>query len=411
MKMAAAAFLVAISIIGFSVAQPVPHPAIPFPQSQLRSGGSLTEQAMLDRDCLATWEVIRERLISSENCASGELRVIVDGYDFGGSERPTYSEGIGWGMLFAAIMERPGHSTREIFDGLNAYRKRYLRPSGFMDWRILANGKIGDYGIAVEAEENIAMALLLAHAQWGSEKSTYWTEFRKLTDNLMSDCVLPDEKFLKPGDGWGGKDLLHPANWKLAYWRIWGKVLGEPRWEEVRKSTAELMAQITRISPTGLPPHWCRSDGSPTGSSTPYFAEYTFEYDALQLPIHNELELAWFGAAAAPEAGAMNQKITAWARFSPHTVPSNTMDGFALDGKVTGKYVSSTFVASFLAAAFQHDEAYFRECLSVLRQPRPGSNGYYAALIRLYSLLVVSGNFPDVSSRVSPANGVSQLGE
>lgn len=243
-------------------------------------------------------------------------------------------------MLFAAIMNRPGHSTREISDGLNAYRKRYSRPNGFMDWRILANGEIGeigDRGVAVEAEENIAMALLLAHVQWGSEQPSYWTESRQLTKTLMTDCVLPEEKFLKPGDGWEGIDLLHPTNWKLAYWRIWGKVLQKPRWEAVRKSTAGLMARITRISPTGLPPHWCRSDGLPTYSLTPYFADYTFEYDAMQLPIHNALELAWFGVAAAPEAGAMNRKMTAWARLSPYTVPASIIDGFTLDGRATGK--------------------------------------------------------------------------
>jgi len=48
------------------------------------------------------------------------MRVVVDVSDFGGSVRPTYSEGIGWGMLFAAIMDRPDHSTEGVFAGLNA---------------------------------------------------------------------------------------------------------------------------------------------------------------------------------------------------------------------------------------------------------------------------------------------------
>jgi len=154
------------------------------------------------------------------------MRVVVDAHDFGGSPRPTYSEGIGWGMLFAAIMDREDVSTREIFDGLNACQKRYCMPSGFMHWRILADGKIGNEGVAVEAEENIAMALLLAHLQWGSAaERDYLTEFRQLARSLSAECVMPSLNLLKPGDTWGGADLLHPANWKPAFWRVWESVV------------------------------------------------------------------------------------------------------------------------------------------------------------------------------------------
>jgi len=88
-----------------------------------------------------------------------------------------------------------------------------MTPLGFMNWRILANGKTGSPGVAVEAEENIAMALLIAHIQWGSSgKTNYLWEFRQLSSALFKDCVLPGENLLKPGDTWGGKGLLHPAN-------------------------------------------------------------------------------------------------------------------------------------------------------------------------------------------------------
>ena len=83
--------------------------------------------------------------------------------------------------------------------------------------------------MAVEAEENIAMALLIAHVQWGSSgKADYLGEFRELSSSLFKDCVLPGKNLLKPGDTWGGKDLLHPANWKLAYWRTWEIAAPDP---------------------------------------------------------------------------------------------------------------------------------------------------------------------------------------
>ena len=327
------------------------------------------------------------------------MRVVVDVSDFGGSIRPTYSEGIGWGMLFAAIMDRPGRSTQPVFDGLDAYRKRHLTASGYMNWRILANGETGSPGVAVEAEENIAMALLIARVQWGgSGKTDYLGEFRQLSSTLFKDCVLPGKNLLMPGDTWGGKDLLHPANWKLAYWRTWELAAPEPRWARVRKATRGLIHRLTEMSPTGLPPHWCREDGTETKAANPCFADYTFDYDALQLPIHNALELAWCGPEEAPEAAGMNGKIARWAKSHPEMAPSKIRDGYTLDGKVIGKNRSDAFVASFMlaAASSKDDRAYAKQCFVALGKDQPGDDTYYQAIIRLYGLLVASGNFPDI---------------
>jgi endo-1,4-beta-D-glucanase Y len=356
-------------------------------------------QTALNRECLRTWETFLKKLVVTDGCGPGEMRVVVDVADFGGSIRPTYSEGIAWGMLFAAIMDRPGHSTQPVFDGLNAYRKRHLNPSGFMKWRILANGKTGGGGIAVEAEENIAMALLCAHIQWGkSGKTDYLGEFRSLSSALFKDCVLHGENLLKPGDTWGGRDKLHPANWKAAYWRTWQTAVPEPQWASVRTATAGLIHRLTEMSPTGLPPHWCRDDATETKSSNPYFADYTFDYDALQLPIHNALELAWFGPQEAPEAAAMNAKIAKWAASNPDTAPPKICDGYTLDGKAIGKYRSTAFLTSFMlaAASSKDDQAYAKDCFKVMMKGRPGDENYYQAIIRLYGLLVAGGNFPNI---------------
>ncbi len=356
-------------------------------------------QATLNRACLVAWDVISKQLIVTDGCQPGEMRVIVDAHDFGGSPRPTYSEGIGWVMLFAAIMDCKKESTREIFDGLNAYRKRYLMPSGFMHWRILANGEIGDSGVAVEAEENIAMALLLAHIQWGSGKDkNYLEEFRHLAKELSGRCILPGKKLLKPGDVWGGEDLLHPANWKPAFWRVWESAVPDPVWAQVREATNELMVKLVEMSPTGLSPHWCRADGTPTGADTSYFADYTFEYDALQLPIHNALHIAWYGPEKASADLAMNRKIAAWADARTHVTPENIVDGYTLVGEPTGKYRNPAFLASFMvaAASSEPEEKTSKIWFDALQELPPEKDGYYGSLIRLYALLVLSGNIPNV---------------
>lgn len=375
------------------------NPKLPFPQAREGNAAFSSELKVptMNQACLSSWNLIRKKLIAADGCQPGELRVVVDKYDFGGSERPTYSEGIGWGMLFSAIMDREGDSTQMIFDGLNAYRKRYLMPSGFMNWRILANGEIGNPGVAVEAEENIAMGLLLAHMQWGStDERNYLSEFRELTHALSTRCVLPERHLLKPGDTWGGEQLLHPANWKPAFWRVWEKVVPGQNWDAVRHASAEVVAKLTAKSPTGLPPHWCQFDGSPSGSKDPYFADYTFDYDALQLPIHNALHLAWYGPEKAAEAVAMNSKIAAWLASSAGAKPSNMVDGYSLDGAPTGKYRAVAFLASFMTVAASSPNASSEAWFEAMDKIPVQEDGYYAALIRLYALLVISGNFPDL---------------
>ena len=84
------------------------------------------------------------------------------------------------------------------------------------------------------------------------------------------------------------------------------------------------MQHLTEMSATGLPPHWCREDGAETKSSNSYFADYTFDYDALQLPIHNALESAWCGPEEAPEAAGMNAEIAKWANLRMHFTQVST---------------------------------------------------------------------------------------
>ena len=48
------------------------------------------------------------------------------------------------------------------------------------------------------------------------------------------------------------------------------------------------------------------------------------------------------------------------------------------------------------AASSKDDQAYAKECFVALVKDEPGDNTYYQAIIRLYGLLVASGNFPDI---------------
>jgi hypothetical protein len=81
----------------------------------------------------------------------------------------TVSEGIGYGMLIAVMM---GDQT--LFNGLYTYAKQWIPDTGndyVMDWQLSStgtfeNGASSQNG-ATDADEDIAMALLMANKQWG----------------------------------------------------------------------------------------------------------------------------------------------------------------------------------------------------------------------------------------------------
>jgi endo-1,4-beta-D-glucanase Y len=65
---------------------------------------------------------------------------------------------------------------------------------------------------ATEADENMAMALLIAHYQWGSDSATnYLAETTALLSSISQYLVERPTYVLKPATTWGGSALLAPC--------------------------------------------------------------------------------------------------------------------------------------------------------------------------------------------------------
>ncbi|MCY0881001.1 MAG: glycosyl hydrolase family 8, partial [Firmicutes bacterium] len=91
-----------------------------------------------------------------QSVASGVARVIRPQ-----NNNDTVSEGMGYGMVLAAV-----HKDPTLFSSLWAYTQRYLDDHGLMNWKISAEGQVTGTGSATDADEDIAYALLLAHKEW-----------------------------------------------------------------------------------------------------------------------------------------------------------------------------------------------------------------------------------------------------
>jgi len=295
----------------------------------------------------------------------------------------TVSEGIAFGMLITSLMDN-----QEYFDGFWRYYKHYLNKAGLMSWQIDKKGKVIGYDSATEADENAAMALLYADKQWTSiGEVDYLSEGKKLINKILSFEVEKKTFVLKPGAFWGGSNTTNPMYFDPAYYRIWAKF--DPKWKKVSAKSYQIYDIFYQKNETGLFPDWCQANGSPTRHG------YDYYYDACQTPIKIGLDYLWHG-----KGKKHLEKLSNWIKTETDEEPLYIVDGYKLDGTVTGKYHNAAFVGPFMVAAMvsKKHQAWLDALYDDLVNIKTGGRwGYYQDSLRLISLIIVSGKMPNIS--------------
>jgi len=194
-------------------------PAYPFPLSVtypygIKPNHKTAAQFQADMTSMYnTWYAKAVTAGGTGACSSGCLRVHrnTDGYD-------TVSEGIGYGMLIAAVM-----ADKTLFDGLWKYTDQYVPDTlgnFVMDWKINSSGGIAGQNGATDADEDIAMALLMAHKQWGSSGTyNYLNLFQQMTTAIWNKEINQSTYAVEPGDGWTG--TYFSSYMAPAWYRFW----------------------------------------------------------------------------------------------------------------------------------------------------------------------------------------------
>lgn len=363
----------------------------------------------MNSDCQRIYQGFLKYNVTNSGCPPGGYRVHC-GPDSGEYNYQTLSEGMAWGMLITVYMDNATNSTRALFDGFNTYRSAYTNKNGFMLWRIRNDGVTNSTGPAIEADQNMALALLMAHYQWGSDSGTdYRSQACTLLTNLMSKCVVKPQYVIKPGDSWGGTNLLHPCAWNVGYYKPFAEFTGDTRWNTVLNSHLNLIGYFYTNYTTGLMPHWCTINGLPTGHADPYFADYTYEYDACQTALKYSLYFLWNGGGSSLPYEQCN-RLAGWINTKTGGNPDNIRDNYNLDGTLgpNAQYNSICFAGTFGVAAMSDPvhQAWINTLYNKLRNrnPSPSPTEYYNTLIQMVSMLVMSGNFPDLMALSAQAD-------
>ncbi|NLG15813.1 MAG: hypothetical protein GX556_00625 [Fibrobacter sp.] len=292
----------------------------------------------------------------------------------------TVSEGIGYGMLVMVYMDNAENNTRGKFDKLWAYYNNFLNsPNRLMHWKINGFSGIDQQNAATDAELDVALALMMAHKQWGDEK--YLNDAKDLIGKIQNHEVNGNG-YLKPGDSWDSKK--NPSYFSTAALELF-KESGSYDWNRVITNSYSLLKK-TRNATTGLVPDWCEENGNALGD---------YYYDATRTPWRMAMAYVWYGHADAKDVAS---KMAKWITEKTNGSAKNIVDGYLLDGSNKSQWNVPAFVGPFACAGMvdQSHQAWLDNSFNQLATFASSSDeSYYNQSLETMTLILLSGNMPN----------------
>ncbi len=372
----------------------------PFPHAgSFRNNGikpDVHTQAEMNARCQRAFEDWVRYWVTETDCPAGAAR-----HHLGpGPGLPSYaepycswSEFIGWGMLDCVMMDNERNRTKKLFGMLDNFRKAWTNRYGLMASTVKFSGPMDSYNwdSAAEADENIAMALLLAHYQWGSGGETdYLAEARALLAAISVHLVERGSRtVLKPAVTWGGKDLVDPCYYDSIYYPLWFKLTGDAAWTALDGHYRFLTAYFCDTYRTGLLPDWCTAEGrDPRREGKPYL----YSWDAQQVPTKWAIHYAWYGRTKGDVFFNAAKMFAAWETAEANGDWNRLVDTYALDGTPVGQvHTGPNGLAGIVDEGYRElVNAGYRHLLGI------DPSAYYSwgsALGKVSQLLIYSGNY------------------
>ncbi len=305
----------------------------------------------------------------------------------------TVSEGIGYGMLISLYMSSSNNNTKKYFDGFYNYYKSYRDNNGLMHWKISKLGDILGLYSATDADLDVAMALILAARQWGNNTGiNYKEEALDLINIIMEFDVEANTFVLTPGDAWGSGDIVNPSYIAPAYFSIFYQITGDEKWRSVLEKNYDILQYIYNRYAYGLMPDWCKSDGT---RSEEY--GYYYYYDACRVPWRIGPDYLWNGKNNDDLSYNLNNKLSDFMYTQTTGDPSkigskyNVTNGQKVENNNNAAFVGPIGVSSMVWGNQVWCNTNYRT-LRGFTVP----NNYYLDSLRLLSLLVMTGNMPNI---------------
>jgi endo-1,4-beta-D-glucanase Y len=389
-------------------------PFRPFPQHTKYAEGSILPghiaQAQRDAAALTFYRSWKAKyLVPSQTLGQFYVRVDEEQGKGKGPKKISVSEGHGYGMLIAAFMAGADPQARELFDGLWRFARAHPSRNNprLMAWMQVTgekNSPGGDDDSATDGDLDIAQALLLADAQWGSAGPIrYRDEARALIAEIKKDEINAKAWTAKLGD-WADADgpmffSTRVSDFIPGHFRSYQSVTEDRDWSRVIDAGYRILGGVqSRFSAkTGLLPDFViavdKEPRPPDGKHLEGRHDGHYSYNACRVPLRLGLD---FLLHAEPRAKAALAPMNAWVRGATGGRPERIVAGYELDGKIIGHDDRSmAFTACFGVGAMC--DAAHQDWLNALWDFTLASDDrgdrYYARTLKMLCLIVMSGNW------------------
>lgn len=369
------------------------------------AGALVPSDKALEAKTAAFYDAWKKKYLVA-GCGAGRWYLDVRG-DAGGAT--TVSEAHGWAMLFVAHMAGHDPEAKTIFDGLYAYFRDHPAASSpdLMAWKQTGCTTPGDgKTTATDGDLDIAYALLVADAQWGSGGATaYRAEAKKviaaagaLELSAKTKLTLLGD-WAKPGDakyytGTRTSDFL------LGHFRVFATVGDATLWNAAVDAHAKLIDTLqTKHAPaTGLLPDFVvGTDTTPAPAPAGYLEsanDGAYAWNASRDPFR--LGADWVVSGDARTKTALG-RLNAWIRGKTGGDATKVDDGYRLDGtSLTGGIANElAFLAPFGVAAMADPggQAWLDAIVAQVIGRSIDAERYFGNTIKLGCLLVLSRNW------------------
>lgn len=314
----------------------------------------------------------------------------------------TVSEGIGYGMLIAALS-----GDADLFGGLWQYYQARKNIRGLMNWKYQGcSTDPVDFNGASDADLDVAMALILGEEAFpgnGYGTDAGW-QIEILRQNNFDDCG--GRIVLRPGDssGFSGCDCANPSYFAPGYYRAFAAFtpMQAAFWNQAADDAYAVLADNQHPS-SGLVSAWSTSTGQPVmdcdvavaGGGNPG----DYQYDAARVPWRIALDYAWHGSA---DAQSFLAPMIAWVKQSAG-LPNNVGDLYSKSGNRQSENRNSVFMGGFASGAVIDPGDVATLTSAWQGGPYLGGDGaYYTKSLQVLYALFLSDQFTEPGVTCTP---------
>ncbi len=383
-------------------------PNHPFPNHTTYTGTHIKPsnytQAELDNQTKAFYDKWKAEYLKNDCGNSDEYYVLYS------SDAKTVSEAHGYGMMLTAFFAGYDTNAQTYFDGLYNWYKAHPSNinSDLMDWQQVGcnDDPSSDDDAASDGDIDIAFALLLADAQWGSDGDiNYKSKAKKIITAIKKNEINQDAWTVKLGDWCDSDDSKYYYSTRISdfiidHFRVFASVMDDDDWDKVADACYSLVGnmQTNYSSSTGLLPDFIINVNSTPKPSGAGFLESKYDggysYNSCRAPWRLGTDYLLSGDNRAKQA--LN-KINTWLKSKTSGDPSKISNGYKLDGtKIPNEEGDAAFIAPFTVGAMAdiNNKTWFNNLYEhMLTNNTFSSGGYYSNSIKLFSMLVISGNY------------------